>query len=264
MKIAIRIESLCKTYRKRGHADLRAVDGLTLSVPPGQIIGFLGPNGAGKTTSIKMLCGLVTPSGGRVLLNGHDAHRQRRRAMAQIGAVLEGTRNVYWRLTPWENLLYFGRLRGVSGQPLKSRAESLLRQLDLWQWRDRPVRAFSRGMQQKLAIACALISDPPIVILDEPTLGLDVEAAQSVKAWIPRLARDEGKTVVLTTHQLDMAQHICDRIAIMHRGRLIADQPTGELLALFAGNATNGTGAGRDASLESVFVELTSERREVA
>src|SRR5690348_13580342 len=114
------------------------------------------------------------------------------------------------------------------------RAEQLLRELDLCERRKDPVRTFSRGMQQKLAIACALVADPPIVLLDEPTLGLDVQATRIMKNWILRLAKEQGRTVILTTHQLDMAQELCDRVAIMRRGRLVTDQPLQELLHLFS------------------------------
>ena len=196
MSNAIEIHNLTKRYKRRKGADIVAVDSLTLNVPSGQVLGFLGPNGAGKTTSIKMLCGLVTPSGGRATLNGHDVTRQRRKAMKSLGAVLEGTRNVYWRLSAWENLMYFGKLRGVWGRTLKDRAERLLRELNLWDRRDQPVRSYSRGMQQRLAIACALVSDPSVVVLDEPTLGLDVESALVVKDWTVKLAHEEGKTVL--------------------------------------------------------------------
>ncbi len=230
---AIEIVGLNKMYRGAGECSITAVEDLTLSVPAGQIFGFLGANGAGKTTTIKMLCGLITPSRGRMSLYGYDVVRQHGMAMRQVGAVLEGTRNVYWRLNPWQNLLYFGRLKGWSGKGLKERAELLLRGLDLWERRNDAVRTFSRGMQQKVAIACALIADPPIVLLDEPTLGLDVQAAHTVKEWVLKLAREQGKTVVLTTHQLDMAQELCDQVAIMRKGRLLANRPLGELLHLF-------------------------------
>lgn len=233
MPNAIEIETLRKVYPKRNNPDVVAVENLNLTVPAGQVFGFLGSNGAGKTTTIKMACGLVEPTAGRVRLNGFDVQRQRGQAMRQIGAVLEGTRNVYWRLTAWQNLLYFGRLKGVSGRELKVRAQRLLTELDLWERRNDPVNAFSRGMQQKVAIACALVADPPIVLLDEPTLGLDVQAARTVKRWIETLSKEEGKTVVLTTHQLDMAESLCHQVAIMSRGRLVAHQPTSELLGLF-------------------------------
>ncbi len=181
-----------------------------------------------------MVCGLVIPTTGAVHINGYDVRTQRGQAMQQIGAVLEGTRNVYWRMNAWQNLLYFGRIKGVSaGNWLKARAEELLRELDLWERRNDPVGEYSRGMQQKVAIAAALIADPPIVLLDEPTLGLDVQASRTVQEWIIQLTKERGKTVVLTTHQLDMAENLCDRIAIMSRGRLLTHRPTGELLDLF-------------------------------
>ena len=230
---AIELEGLTKTFRRRGSAPVRAVVDLSLSIPRGQIFGFLGPNGAGKTTTIKMMCGVVIPDSGRVTLLGHDVRRNRGTAMRQIGAVLEGARTTYWRLSAMENLMYFGRLKGVRGKYLKPRAERLLKELDLWERRNDDVKEFSRGMQQKVAISAALMSDPPIVLLDEPTLGLDVESAQTVREWISQLAKVENKTVLLTTHQLAMAQELCDRIAIINEGRLIADRTIGELLSLF-------------------------------
>lgn len=233
MSSAIEIEHLSKSYPKRNSSSIQAVADLNLTVPSGQVLGFLGANGAGKTTTIKMLCGLILPDTGQVKLNGYAVRQQRSAAMRQIGAVLEGTRNVYWRLSAWQNLLYFGRLKGAHGQTLRTRAEKLLHELELWARRHDAVREFSRGMQQKVAIACALIADPPIVLLDEPTLGLDVQAARTVKRWIRQLSSEQGKTVVLTTHQLDMAQELCDRVVIMRQGRLIADQPTAKLLGLF-------------------------------
>ena len=234
MNAAIEIESLSKIFRGRSGDEVEAVSSLDLKVEPGQVFGFLGSNGAGKTTTIKMACGLVLPTTGTVRLNGYDVRTQRGQAMRQIGAVLEGTRNVYWRMNAWQNLLYFGRIKGVSSSKvLKARAEQLLRELDLWERRKDPVGEYSRGMQQKVAIAAALIADPPIVLLDEPTLGLDVQASRTVQEWITQLTKERGKTVVLTTHQLDMAENLCDRVAIMSRGRLLAHCPTGELLDLF-------------------------------
>ncbi len=233
---SISITHLSKSYRRRGAEPVVAVDDLNLAVPPGQVLGFLGANGAGKTTTIKMMCSLITPDHGHVQLNGWDVNRRRGPAMRQIGAVLEGTRNIYWRLSAWQNLIYYARLKGVSGKAVNQRARRLLSELELWERRSQPVGEFSRGMQQKVAIACALVADQPIVLLDEPTLGLDVQASRTVKQWIRHLSSVEGKTVVLTTHQLDMAQELCDRVAIMRRGRLIADQPTAALLELFRGD----------------------------
>jgi ABC-2 type transport system ATP-binding protein len=230
---AIQLDGLSKTYHQRNGTAIEAVKRLNLTVSTGQVFGFLGPNGAGKTTTIKMICSLVRPTSGTVYVNGRDVFRQRGAAMRQIGAVLEGTRNVHWALSAWDNLIYFGHLKGVRGKGLHARAEQLLRELALWERRKDLVRTFSRGMQQKVAVACALIADPPIVLLDEPTLGLDVQAARAVKELVGRLAREQGKTVVLTTHQLDMAEELCERVAIISKGRIIADHSVEELLEIF-------------------------------
>lgn len=230
---AIELVGLTKIYG-RGESALTAVDSVTLSVPKGQVIGLLGPNGAGKTTAIKMMATLIEPTTGTARLNGFDVGRQRAKAVRQIGAVLEGSRNVYWQLSAWDNLLYFGRLKGLRGAEIKPRAEWLLTELGLWDRRKHSVGTFSRGMQQKVAVAVALITDPPIVLLDEPTLGLDVEAARTVKDWIVRLAVGEGKAVVLTSHQLPVVQELADRIAVIRTGQIVADMPTEELLASYA------------------------------
>jgi len=230
---AIELSGLTKRYR-RGKGLLTAVNDLTLSVPSGQVIGLLGPNGAGKTTTIKMACGLIRPTAGTIRLGGYDVARRRADAVRQIGAVLEGSRNVYWPLTAWQNLMYFGRLKGLRGAEIKPRAQRLLTGLGLWQRRNETVGSFSRGMQQKVAIAAALITDPPILLLDEPTIGLDVEAARTVKDWIAHLAADEAKTIVLTTHQLPIVQELADRTTVIRNGEIIADLPTRELLSRFA------------------------------
>ena len=226
---SVDVADLTKTYPG---APAPSVDRVSFPVAAGRVFALLGANGAGKTTIIKMICGLVIPTGGAVYVEGEDVQRHRRRAMARMGVVLEGTRNLYWRLTAWENLLYFGRLRGWWGRRLKMRAELLLRELGLWDRRHQTVQKFSRGMQQQVAIAAAVIADPSIVILDEPTLGLDAEATRRVKRWIATMTRDRGKTVILTTHQLDMAQDLSDDVAIMSRGKLVACRPMSELLEM--------------------------------
>lgn len=225
---AIEIIALTKDYRST-----RAVDGVSLRVPAGSVFGFLGPNGAGKTTTIKILAGLLSATTGQVLLNGYDVARQRSAAMEQIGAVLEGSRNVYWTLSAWQNLVYFGRLKGMRKAAAQARAEELLTGLELWERRDEKVGDYSRGMQQKVAIAAALIADPPILLLDEPTIGLDVEATRTVKEWVRALSTERGKTVLLTTHQMNVVEEVCDRVAVIRRGQVITDQPTRGLLAGF-------------------------------
>ncbi len=165
MSPAIALRGLTKRF---GH--LTAVDEVSLEVPRGQVFGLLGPNGAGKTTTIKLMTGLVTPTSGTVVLGGYDISRQRSRAVQQVGAVLEGSRNVYWSLSAWQNLLYFGRLKGLRAAEIKPRAERLLRDLALWDRRNDQVGGFSRGMQQKVAVAAALVTGPQVVLLDEPTI----------------------------------------------------------------------------------------------
>ncbi|MBA2678684.1 MAG: ABC transporter ATP-binding protein [Ktedonobacteraceae bacterium] len=234
--VSIELENISKVYKGPKKTPLTAVENLSLTIGGSQVFGVLGANGAGKTTTIKMMCGLITPTTGTIRLNDYDVKQQRSQAARQIGAVLEGTRNVYWRLTAWENLMYFGRLKGYRGPQLAERGKRLLQELELWDRRDQPLRYFSRGMQQKVAVAAALIADPPIVLLDEPTLGLDIQAALTVKSWIARLAREEGKTVILTTHQLDLAQDLCEHVAIMYKGQILANKPLNELLYLFEKN----------------------------
>lgn len=228
MPPAIEIDAVTKRYGKNA-----AVNNVSLSVPAGQVLGFLGPNGAGKTTLIKMICGLIHSTAGDIRVNGYHITRQRSQAMQQIGVVLEGTRNVYWRLSAWQNLMYFGRLKGVSGSTLRQRAEYLLKMLGLWERRRDEAGEFSRGMQQKLAIACALIADPPIILLDEPTLGLDVQVARTLREQIGLLAQEQRKTIVITSHQLDMVQAVCHQVAIIKQGSLIACQPMVDLLNMF-------------------------------
>lgn len=228
--LAINIEKLTKVYQRPNDEPILAVENVNLQVPAGQVFGLLGPNGAGKTTTIKMICGLIKPTLGRVRLFGIHVEKQHSQAMSQIGAVLEGTRNIYWRLTVWQNLMYFAGLKGVRPQDVQSVALDLLVELHLIDRKDQRVGELSRGMQQKVAIACALIADPPIILLDEPTLGLDYQSAQTIEQWIKQQAKDNDKTIILTTHQLDMAQRVCDHVGIMIDGQLKLTAPTRELI----------------------------------
>jgi ABC-2 type transport system ATP-binding protein len=252
---AIELRGLTKRF---GH--VIAVEDVSLQIPPGQVFGLLGPNGAGKTTTIKMIAGLVTPTEGTARLGGYDIGTQRSQAVQQIGAVLEGSRNVYWSLSAWQNLLYFGRLKGLRGAEIKPRAERLLRDLGLWDRRNELAGGFSRGMQQKVAVAASLVTDPAIVLLDEPTVGLDVEAARTVRQWVVRLAHDEGKTIVLTTHQLAMAEELCDRVAVIRDGRIITDLPTGDLLDRYVEDRFAVEAAGtREALVDALAADLALE-----
>jgi ABC-2 type transport system ATP-binding protein len=181
-----------------------------------------------------MIAGLVRPNRGQVTVAGEDPHRHPR-ALRHIGAVLEGNRNLYWRLTPEENLEYFGVLRHVPRKLAQRRGLDLLTQFGLEDKRDTPVQNLSRGMQQKVAIAVALIHNPQLLLLDEPTLGLDVEASETVKTLVRQIAQ-AGRAILLTTHQLDVAEELSDRVAIIRRGRIIAEQTTEALLQEFSGS----------------------------
>ncbi|HEY9878026.1 MAG TPA: ABC transporter ATP-binding protein [Leptolyngbyaceae cyanobacterium] len=232
--VVLDAQSLSKRYRQKKYV-FEAVSQVSLTLRAGEILAFLGPNGAGKTTTIKMIAGLVRPDEGRVSILGDDPHRSPA-ALRRVGAVLEGNRNTYWRLTPQENLEYFGVLKGLSRRDARHRGRELLSRFDLTEKQDTPVQRLSRGMQQKLAIAVALIHRPQLLLLDEPTLGLDVEAGEAVKELVRSIAAD-GCAILLTTHQLDVAEELSNRVAIMRQGRLIAERATQELIREFSGSA---------------------------
>lgn len=225
---------LQKFYRS-GKKAVTAVQDVSLQIAAGEVLAFLGPNGAGKTTTIKMIAGLILPDAGRVRIVGYDPHRDAK-ALRAIGAVLEGNRNVYWRLTPEENLEYFGVLRGLSQRVARQRSQILLERFELQDKRRVLTQTLSRGMQQKLAIAVALIHEPQLLLLDEPTLGLDVEATASVKRLVREIAA-EGRAILLTTHQLDIAEELSDRVAIINQGAIVVEEPTSQLIRQFSGSA---------------------------
>jgi ABC-2 type transport system ATP-binding protein len=212
---------------------LEAVKGVSLALAPGEILAFLGKNGAGKTTTVKMLSSLLFPDRGEVRLLGQDPFKDPS-SLRHLGAVLEGNRNVYWRLTPLENLVYFGVARGLSLGAARKRAQALLEEYGLSEKARVEVRHLSRGMQQKLALLQALIHDPQVLLLDEPTLGLDVETALLMEAKVRELAQ-RGKAILLTTHQLSVAEALAHRVAIIHRGEIVLEGEKEALLTRFAG-----------------------------
>lgn len=227
-------QHLNKVYHQRNQTVV-AVQDVSLNIATHEVLAFLGPNGAGKTTTIKMIAGLIVPNHGWVMIAGRDPHRDPQ-ALRSIGAVLEGNRNLYWRLTPAENLEYFGVLRGLTRRTARQRQQRLLERFGLTDKRHTIVQSLSRGMQQKLAIAVALIHDPQLLLLDEPTLGLDVEATESVKQLVRDIAA-EGRAILLTTHQLNIAEELSDRVAIINQGKILVQEPTTELIRQFSGDA---------------------------
>ncbi len=231
---ALESQNLRKSYG-RGKRRFEAVRGVSLKILPGEVLAFLGPNGAGKTTTIKMIAGLVRPDAGWVKIAGADPHRQPE-ALRGVGAVLEGNRNLYWRLTPLENLEYFGVLRQMPRRAAKQRGEQLLAEFGLLDKRKVPVQKLSRGMQQKIAIAVALIHEPRLLLLDEPTLGLDVESGETVKRLVRQVA-NSGCAILLTTHQLNVAEELSDRVAVIRQGQIVAEQSTQALIQQFSNSA---------------------------
>lgn len=232
--IALEVHQISKRYRLKGKS-LEAVRQVSLTLAVGEVLAFLGPNGAGKTTTIKIVAGLIQPDGGWVGIAGLNPH-DNPKALRYVGAVLEGNRNLYWRLTPEENLEYFGVLRGLTRRQARRRSRELLERFELTEKHRTAVQMLSRGMQQKLAIAAAIIHQPQLLLLDEPTLGLDVEATQTVKQLVKEIAR-EGCAILLTTHQLDIAEELSDKVAIIQKGEIIARESTRELIRQFSGSA---------------------------
>lgn len=230
----LKAHNLKKFYTDKGRT-IAAVRNVSFQIPAGEMLAFLGPNGAGKTTCIKMIAGLIRPDAGWVRISGYDPHKNPQ-ALRLLGAVLEGNRNVYWQLTSEENLEYFGVLRGLSPRVARQRSQVLLERLNLIHKRRSVVQSLSRGMQQKLAIAVALIHQPQLLLLDEPTLGLDIEATEDVKRLVRELTA-EGCAILLTTHQLAIAEELSDRVAIINNGEIIAEESTDELIRQFSSSA---------------------------
>jgi len=216
---AIEVQELTKRY-----GDLVAVDHISFSVEGGEFFGFLGPNGAGKTTTVRMLTGIIKPDSGRASVGGYDVQREPLQAKQLLGIVPEMA-NAYIDLTAWENLMLMGELYGVPKRTRRERAQQLLRKFGLGERKDQRVKAFSKGMKQRLLLAMALINEPQILFLDEPTSGLDVQSARMIRGVLQQL-HEEGVTIFLTTHNLEEANRLCQRVAIINHGRLAAiDSP---------------------------------------
>jgi ABC-2 type transport system ATP-binding protein len=223
MSECIVIEDLTKYYNK-----FLALDRLSLRVPEKENIGLLGPNGAGKSTTLKILCGLIRPSSGKAYIDGIDVAAQSEKALSRIGAIIE-TPEFYSYLTPEDNLSYFGRLRGMKGEVLNKRIKEMIELVKLEKWGKVKIEKFSRGMKQRLGLAQALLHDPPVLILDEPSLGLDPGSE---------------KTVFFASHQLVEVTQICSQVAIIHNGQLLVYDRITELEKKYG-------------SLEQAYLKLT-------
>ncbi len=222
----VEVRDLAKSFGR-----VRAVDGVSFSVRRGEIYGLLGPNGAGKTTTIRMTIGIIAPDRGEAYIMGYNVHKEPVKARSFIGVVPEVS-NPYVDLTAWENLMLVGGIYCIPKRVRVKRAEELLRMLKMYDARDRKVKALSKGMRRRLLLAMALISDPDILFLDEPTSGLDVMSARMIRSLLLKL-KEQGKTIILTTHNIDEAGMLCDRVAIMNRGRIVARGTPKELKIRF-------------------------------
>ena len=206
-----------------------AVDGVSLTVSAGEVVGLLGPNGAGKTTTLRMLAGILTPDAGCVCVGGLDIHDRPQDAKRRLG-FLSGDTQLYQRLTTREVLRYFGRLYGMSDASIAARAARLIDELEMADFADRPCGTLSSGQKQRANIARAFLHEPDLLILDEPTVALDVISGQFIVESIRR-ERDAGRAVLFSTHIMSEAEYLCDRILLLHRGRIIDEGVLDDLLA---------------------------------
>ena len=237
----IKVEGLVKRY-----GAFTAVDGVSLAVEPGEIHGFLGPNGAGKTTTIRIIAGLLKPTSGHVTINGHDLGREPEAAKASLGFIPDRP-FIYEKLTAREFLRFHGGLYGMADTAVEERATEMLELFELGRWQGELVESFSHGMKQRLVMCAAFLHRPRAVLVDEPMVGLDPRGARLIKDIFRHMSRS-GVAILMSTHTLEVAQEMCDRISIILRGQIIARGTVDELLAL---------AGGEDEQLTPVFLKLT-------
>jgi sodium transport system ATP-binding protein len=239
----IEAHDLTKTFRDRKRGTIRAVDGISFTCRPGRIYGLLGANGAGKTTTLRILATLLRAERGTAVVAGHDVAREAAAVRRAIGFLSTATA-LYGRLTAREMVAYFGRLHGLDGDSLDRRIAELAERLAMEDFLDRRCDKLSTGQKQKTSIARTLVHNPPVMIFDEPTLGLDVMAARTIVGFI-RECREQGKTVIFSSHVMSEVEKLCDDIGIVHQGRLLAEGTPAELKARY-----------RQPDIEEVFVQV--------
>lgn len=242
MQKVIIIEDLTKRFE-----DITAIDHLTLEVPKGELFGLLGPNGAGKTTTINVLCGILAPTSGKVMVGGYNVFTEPRKVKSLIGVCPQDTA-VYDYLTGRENIEFFGHLYNLPQETLARNSADLLQKMELTDHQNRRVSKYSGGMRRRINLAMALVHSPEIAFLDEPTVAMDPQSRHAVWDFI-REQKSQGKTIILTTHYMEEAEELCDRVGIIDYGRLIAFGSPAELRQKY--NAEN---------LEDVFIQLTGRR----
>ncbi len=242
----IHVDQLAKHYDDLKLGRVVALDGVSFEAQPGQVYGLLGPNGAGKTTTLRILSTLLKPTGGSASINGYDVVRQAEAVRREIGFMSASTA-VYDRMTGWEMVEYFGRLHGIPDDELRDRMETLFERLKMNDTRDVLGAKMSTGMKQRVSIARAIVHDPPVLIFDEATAGLDVLVARALLGTVAEL-RDHGKCILFSTHIMREAEKLCDRIAIVHRGHILAEGTLEELRERY-----------REHDLEELFFHLITE-----
>ncbi len=215
----IEIQNISKTFHHAGGREVRAVQDVSFGIEPGEIFGLLGPNGAGKTTLLRMLAGIIAPDSGSCIVDGVDSRDEPEAIRAKIG-FLSGNTRLYKRMSAREVLIFFGRLNNMPEQLIKERIDEVVEMLDMSEFIDRRCESFSTGQMQRTSIARVIIHDPQILILDEPTLGLDIMSSQAILDFI-RNTRSQGRAVIFSTHYMTEAESLCDRIGLIYNGSLM-------------------------------------------
>ncbi|MBD5642436.1 ATP-binding cassette domain-containing protein [Clostridium botulinum] len=238
----IEVKNLTKRFKK----GVTAVDNINFKANDGEILGLLGENGAGKTTTLRMLATMLKITEGEALINGHDVIKEADKVRGEIGILFGGEVGLYDRLTARENIKYFAELNGMSKEETNKSIEELAKNLDMTEYLDRRIGKFSRGMKQKVAIARSIVHNPSVVLFDEPTIGLDVTSAKIVQDFILK-CKSDGRTIIFSSHTIPEVEKLCDRIVIIHKGKIVEEGKLKELEEKY------------NNSIEEIFINLIAK-----
>lgn len=241
----IEIKNLTKTFK-----NIKAVDSVNFNVAKGEIVGLLGENGAGKTTTLRMLATMLKPTAGTAFINGHDIEINGRQVRGEIGILFGGEVGLYDRLTAKENIKYFAKLNGMSNEEADKSIEYLSQMLDMNEYIKKRVGKFSRGMKQKVAIARSIVHNPPVMLFDEPTMGLDVSSSRIVQDFILKCKKD-GKAIILSSHTMSEVEKLCDRVVVIHKGMIIEDGTCEQFMEKY-----------QSRDMEEIFMKMVGEESE--